>query len=295
MRQLKILLSVMAVLALAAHAGSAEVQWQPQDFQAAAAKAQAEGKLVYIFVEGDNCPPCDAFKASHLNDPAFADFVNTAYVPIRVHEGDPAGKSFLESMRLIHAAVPRFYTLTPEGRGVSMSIGMVSAPPMGAVDVLKLAFGRELPVNREAAAALAGRIRTHAASQRANGTTYPDNPLRHIGLAILEAQAWAFAGRLDEAEKAWGAHWAEQLADQEIRAMYIVFWTRWNRNAPGVLAAAQAFRGASPDDPAGSMFMALGLAANGRFADAVREGEAYLAVDANNAGFRQQVDSWRNR
>lgn len=292
MRQRTLLFTVL--LCLSSLAAAAEVQWQAQDFQAAAAKASAEGKLVYIFVEGDHCPPCDAFKASHLNDPAFIDFVNAVYVPIRVHEGDPAGRAFLESMRLVHAAVPRFYTMTPEGRGVSMSIGMVSAPPMGAVDVLKLAFGRELPVNREAAAALAGRLRSHAANQRATGQAgTADNPLRYMGLAILEAQAWAFAGRLDEAENAWGAPWAEQLVDQDIRALYITFWVRWNRNAQGSIKAAQAFHNASPDDPAGRMFLAMAFASGGNYAEAVREGEAFLSAVPDNAQFRQQVDAWR--
>lgn len=296
MRCIKILaLAVVLAAAVAAPARTAEVQWQPHDFQAAAAKASAEGKLIYVFVEGENCPPCDAFKASHLNDPAFADFVNSVYVPIRAHESDPSGRAFLESLRLVHAAVPRFYLLTPDGRGVSMSIGMVSAPPMGAVDVLKLAFGRELPVNRDAAAALAGRIRSHAASQRNTGAISADNPLRYMGLAILEAQAWAFAGRLDEAEKAWGPHWAEQLVDQDLRSMYVTFWVRWNHNLQGALKAAQAFRNASPDDPAGNMLLGMTLAANGRFADAVREGDAYLKMDPNNQGAQQQVESWRSK
>ncbi len=284
---------VLALALSASTAVSAEVAWQPLDFPAAMRKASAEGKLIYVMVEGDNCPPCDAFKASHFGDPAFVDFVNTLYVPIRVHEGEAKGKAFLESLHLIHAAVPRFYALSPEGRGISMSIGMVAAPPMGAAEVLKLAMGRELPVDKKKAADLAGRIRSHAASQRAAGAINPDNPLRYIGLAILEAQAWAMAGRLDEAEKAFGPHWADQLVDQEIRQWYINFWLAWNRNLPGVLEAAKAFRQASPDDPAGHFIMGRALAANGRYAEAAKEGEAYLSFDSSNARIAEEVGKWK--
>lgn len=285
----------VGTLCLFVAASAAEVAWQPLDIQAAMRKAADEGKLIYVFVEGDNCPPCDAFKASHLTDPAFVDFVNTVYVPLRAHNGDAAGRAFLESLKLMHPAVPRFYVLGPDGRGVSMAIGMVSAPPMGALDAMKLSFGRELPVNRDAAAALAGRLRTHAAGQRASGAIHADNPLRYIGLAVLEAGAWALAGRLDEAERAWGAEWADQLVDQEIRGLYVNFWTRWGRNLPGALRAAQQFREASPTDPAGSFYLGTALAANGRYAEAVREGEAFLAANPGNAMMEQMVGRWRQQ
>ncbi|MCC8189231.1 MAG: hypothetical protein LIP77_01165 [Planctomycetes bacterium] len=283
------------VLGLALTAAAAEVQWQPHDIAAATARAGAEGKLVYVFVEGENCPPCDAFKASHLSDPAYVDFVNTLFVPIRAHESDPSGRAFLESLRLVHPAVPRFYIMAPDGRGLSMSIGMVEAPPMGAVDVLHQTFGHELPVNRDAAVALAGRLRSHAASQRAAGAHDPNNPFRHVGLAVLEAEAWALAGRLDEAENAWGASWAGELPSQELRALYLTFWLRWNGNRAGVLAAARDFQAASPTDPAGNMFMAMALAANGQYPEALVEGERYLAAEPDNAMMRQQVDGWRSR
>lgn len=274
---------------------SAEVQWQPLDIQRALAKAGAEGKLVYVFVEGDNCPPCDAFKASHLSDPAYIDFVNTVYVPIRVHTGDPAGAEFLESLRLTHAAVPRFYVLAPDGSGVSMSIGIVAAPPMNPAEVLKLAMGRELPVSRENAAGLASRIRAHAASQRAAGALYADNPLRHIGVAILEAEAWALAGRYDEAERAFGPEWPGQLVSQEIRDWYVNFWLAANRNLAGALAAAQAYVDANSDDPNGNWLMGRALAANGRYAEAVRQGEIAVRFDPENHRVAALVDEWRAR
>lgn len=273
---------------------AADLQWHPQDIQSAAAKAGTEGKLIYVFVEGDNCPPCEAFKASHLSDPAFIDFVNTIYVPIRVHMSDPNGKAFLDSLRLTHAAVPRFYVLTPDGKGVSMSVGMVVAPPMGAADVLKLATGKDLTVDKAKAAGLAARIRSHAASQKAAGVINPDNPLRYLGLAVLEAQAWALAGRLDEAESVFGAHWAEQLVDQDIRLWYVNFWLAWDRNLPGALQAARVYQSTTPQDPMGHVLMGRALAANGDSAGAVREGEALLAIDPNNQQIAQMVVQWRN-
>ena len=289
-----VLTLVAALVIYASAIFSAEVDWQPLDFPAAMRKAEAERKLIYILVEGDDCPPCDAFMTSHLADPAFIDFINTIYVPLRAHESDANGKEFLESLRLIHAAVPRFYALSHDGRGVSMSIGMVAAPPMGAAEVLKLALGRELRVDKERAADLAGRIRSHAASQRAAGNSYPDNPLRYLGLAILESQAWALAGRLDEAEKAFGAPWANQLADQEIHRWYISFWLSWHRNLPGTLEAARAFRRTSPDDPTGHLLMGVTLAANGRFAEAVKEGETYLSFDPGNSWMTEEVKKWKS-
>lgn len=287
--------SLMIGLAVAASALAGEVNWQPLDFAAASRKAGQEGKLVYVVVEGDNCPPCDAFKASHFSDPAYIDFVNTLYVPLKAHQSDPDGRAFLESLKLVHAAVPRFYVLTAEGRGVSMSIGMVMAPPMGAADVLKLAMGRELPVDRNAAAALGGRLRAHAASQRASGALYPDNPLRYLGVAVLEAQAWALAGRLDEAEKAFGAEWATQLADQEVREWYINFWLAWNRNAKGALEAAKQFRAVSPDLPAGAWLQARASAANGMFDEAVRLGEEFRNANPGVPRIGEIIAEWRDK
>jgi hypothetical protein len=274
---------------------AAEVAWQPLDFDAARRLAQAEGRLIYVFVEGDDCPPCQVFKDTHLRDPAFVDFINTLYVPIRAHESDRTGRAFLESLRMTHGAVPRFYVLAADGRGLSMSYGLPAAPPMGAATVLAMAAGRELPVNRRAALSLAGRLRAHAAAWRAAGGLDPLNPLRSVGLAVLEAQAWTLAGRLDEAERAFGAHWAERLADQEVREWYATFWLAWSRNLPGALAAARAFRAESPGDPAGFLLLGRSLAANGLFAEAVREGESYLAAIPENGRAAAEIEEWRRR
>ena len=213
-----------------ANAQALDVQWQPHNIQAAMAKAKQEGKLIYIFVEGNNCPPCDSFKFSHLNDPVYADFVNTLFVPIKMHDANPEDRALLGALRLTHGAVPRFYTLTPEGRGVSMSIGTVSAAPMGAVEVLRMAVGHSLPVNRDSAARLASRIRAYAASERAAGRLYPDSTQRHIGIAAVEAWAWALAGRLDEAERAWGPQWAPLITDQDLLNAHSTFWSKWSQS-----------------------------------------------------------------
>ncbi len=227
-----LLLALLVAAALPARA--LDVQWQPPDIQAAMAKARAEQKLLYIFVEGDNCPPCDSFKFSHLSDPVFADFVNTLFVPLRMHEGNPQHRAILEALRLTHGAVPRFYVLTAEGRGVSMSIGTVPAAPMGAVEVLHMAAGHALPVNRAAAAQLAARIRAYAAGERAAGRLYPDGSNRHVGIAAVEACAWALAGRLDEADRAWGRQWAEELAAApDLFRAHADFWSKWTPAASG--------------------------------------------------------------
>lgn len=290
MRRNKVVPMVVMLLLGCAAAVAGEINWQPQDFAAAAAKAQAEGKLVYVFVEGDNCPPCDAFKQSHLPDPAFIDYINTLFVPIRAHESDPAGRGFLESLRLTHPAVPRFYVLSPAGHGVSMSIGMVMAPPMGGADMLKLAAGRDLGVNKEAAAALGARLRAHAASQR--GLPNAEYPLRPLGLAALEAQAWALAGRLDEAEKAFGREWATQLVDQDVRQWYIDFWLAWRRNLQGALDAANEYRNTVAGDPMGDWLLARAYAANGNYSQAVSLGEGVLAQNDSDM-VRKAVEEWR--
>ncbi len=272
-----------------------EIAWAPLDFAAASQKAKAEGKLIHIFVEGDHCPPCEAFKKTHLSDPAYIDYVSTLFVNIRAHENNPADEAFLQSMNLSHPAVPRFYILSPDGAGLSMSIGMVVAPPMQGVDVLAMVTGRELPVNKQAAAALAGRLRAHAASLKASGTVYPDNPLRPIAVAALEAQAWALAGRLDEAERAFGAEWANQLVDQEIRDWYINFWLAWQRNLPGALVAAQELYKANSNDPNSIWLLGVALAANGRYSEAVQYGEQILAGNADDPGLKEMVASWKRQ
>lgn len=287
-----------AVLAAAACAAPAcrggEIAWRESlDFAAAAAEAERDGKLIHIFVEGDNCPPCDSFKRTHLSDPAYADYVSTLFVNLRAHEGVPADRAFLESLNLTHSAVPRFYVLTPRGAGVSMALGMVAVPPMEGVEVLAMAAGKELPVDREAAAALASRLRNYAASFRAAGTAHPDNPLRPVGVAALEAQAWALAGRLDEAMRAFGSEWVPYLGGQEVRNWYSGFWVAWRSNLPGALAAAEMYHGADPDDPNGWWLMGRALAANGRFAEAARHGGRLAAENPGNARLIELVEDWR--
>lgn len=294
-RRLAVCLFLFPLLAFAAAPAGQQINWQPGDLDAAVRMAKEQHKLIYVFVEGDECPPCDAFKKSHLTDPAYVDFVNNIYVPIRVNESTPPGKTFLNSYGLKHSAVPRFYVMSPEGKGLSMSVGIVMAPPMGAADVLTMAAGRELPVDKARAAALAGRLRAHAASQKATGALHPDNPLRYIGVAVLEAQAWALAGRLDEAEKAFGPNWANELVDQEIRNWYINFWLAWRRNLPGALSAAKAFRAANPDDPNGALLMAKTLAANGDYAGAVQQGTEVLRADPSNQAVTKAMLEWRKR
>ncbi|MDR0362945.1 MAG: hypothetical protein LBJ46_09745 [Planctomycetota bacterium] len=274
---------------------AAEIQWANLDFAAAGAQARAEGKLVHIFVEGDHCPPCDAFKRSHLADPAYIDYVSTLFVNIRVHESDPAGQAFLASMNLAHSAVPRFYVLSPEGSGVSMSIGMVAAPPMEGADVLSMASGKDLPIKREAAASLAMRLRAHAARERAAGAIHPDNPLRHIGLAALEAQAWALAGRPDEAENAFGGAWATQLVDQDVRNWYVNFWVGWRRNLDGALSAANEYRQLSPEDPNGWWLMGTTLATLERYGEAADFGERLAVANPQNARLAELVRQWRSQ
>lgn len=223
-----LLLALIFALALTAFSRALDVQWQPHDIRAAMAKAQREGKLIYIFVEGDNCPPCDSFKFSHLNDPVYADFVNTLFVPLRLHDGKEEDRVLLNALRLTHGVVPRFYTLTAEGRGVSMSIGTAPAAPMGAVEVLRMAAGNPLPVNRGAALALAGRIRAYANAERAAGLLYADGSNRDFAIAAVEAWAWALGGRLDEAARAWGPQWAPRLVDEPgLLEEHTEFWTKW--------------------------------------------------------------------
>ncbi len=286
---------VAAFAAACSAAAAAEVNWQPRDFQAAAARAQQEGKLIYIFVEGSNCPPCDSFKFSHLNDPVFADFINSLFIPIRAHEGHADGSAFLQSLRLVHGAVPRFYVLSPEGRGVSMSIGAVNAAPSGAIDMMKMATGRDLPVNRDAARQVAQRIRAFAAGQRQAGALYPDGTDRDAAIAAVEAWAWALAGRLDEAERAWGREWADAMQDQELRYAYVNFWAKWSRNPEGALRAAQRYQaGVSPADPSGPYIMGMALAANGRYEEAVRLGENLMSAYPDNTAIQNEVEKWRH-
>lgn len=292
MMRTNMLWAVLALLVAVVPVGGAEVQWHPADIQAAMTAARAEGKLIYVFVEGNHCPPCDAFKTTHLADPAFIDFVNAVFVPIRVHQQDPEGERFLNSLKLNHPAVPRYYVMSADGRGLSMYIGMVPAAPMNPASALAMAHGRDLGVRPENAAATAARLRAHLAAQRAAGAVYPDNPNRLLGVAILEAEAWALAGRLDEAERALGPAAVPELYDQELRAWYAEFWLAWGRNLPGALAAAEAFVNANPDDPAGWWLRARALAANGRFADAVQVGRRLAAAEPENARVRQALEQW---
>lgn len=288
---MKTLLAALFCLCASA-ASAAEVAWQPLDFQNASARARQEGKLIYVFVEGDNCPPCDSFKFSHLGDPVFIDFINSLFVPIRVHEGRPEGSAFLQSMRLVHGAVPRFYVLSPEGRGVSMSIGTVNAAPAGAIDVLKMAVGKQLPVNPAAAQAVADRVRRY----RASGALYDDGTGRDAAVAAVEAWAWALAGRIDEAERAWGGGWAGRMRDPELLYSYVNFWCKWGRNAGGALAAAEAYRNSvSPSDPSAPYLLGMALAANGRYDEAIRLGEDLIRAYPENTAIVNEVEIWRTR
>jgi hypothetical protein len=292
---MRLLTTVSLIIAFTAACSAAEVNWHPQDFQAAAQRAQQEGKLIYIFVEGSNCPPCDSFKFSHLNDPVFTDFINSLFIPIRAHEGQPDGSAFLQSLRLVHGAVPRFYVLSPEGRGVSMSIGAVTVPPSGAIDMMKMATGRDLPVNRAAAEQVAQRIRAFAAGQRQAGALSPDGSDRDAAIAAVEAWAWALGGRLDEAERAWGGEWADRMQDQELRYAYVNFWAKWNRNPAGALRAAQLYQASvSAAAPSGPYLLGMALAANGRYEEAIHLGETLMNMYPDNTAIQNEIDRWRN-
>lgn len=285
------LIAVCCLVVAASSLSAGEIAWAPLDIDQARARAASEGKLIHIFVEGDNCPPCEAYQRTHLSDPAYIDYMSTLFVNIRAHEGEANSGAFLQSLNLTHPIVPRYYVLDANGNGISMAYGMVAAPPMQGAEVLAMAAGADLPVNAQAAAALAGRLRAHAASQRASGTISVDHPLRPLGLAILEAQAWALAGRLDEAENAFGPQWVSHLSDQEVRSWYVNFWLGWKRNLPAALAAAQLYNETTPGDPNGIWLVASSLAANNRHKEAVAMAEPLLAENPNLA---EAVNGWRN-
>lgn len=292
------------LLSPAASIAAAEVQWQPLDFGAAGAKAAAESKLIYVFIEGDNCPPCDEFKKTHVPDPAFIDFVNTFYVPIKVHEGNPEGDAFISMLHMrTESVVPRFYVFSPDGRGLSTYVGLVvvspegkdMAPPMGAAYVLKNVMGKDLPIDKAAAAATAGRLTQSARSLLATKGTQANQPARYLGVAVLATTAWALAGRLDEAERVLGAPWAEHLLYQEIREWYIEFWLAWGRNLPGALTAAKAYHAVDAADQNGIYMLAKALAANGDFAGAAREGEKLVVQNPDNQFLLDLVGGWRRQ
>lgn len=274
---------------------TADVEWYSHDIEAAKYKAREEGKLIYIFVEGSNCPPCDSFKFNHLSDPVYVDFVNSLFVPIRCHVDNPSDLSFLESLGMMNGAVPRFYALSEWGDPVGMSIGTVRVSPMGPIETLRRAAGKELPVNQDTATALAKRIREYAARERKAGALYPDGSMRDVGIAAMEAWAWALAGNLDEAEKAWGADWVKQLEIQDLRYSYSVFWSKWKRNPEGTLAAARDFHRASPTDPAGTYLLAIAMVAGENYEEAVKYGEELLKFDPNNYMLQQEVEKWRQQ
>ena len=138
--------------------------------------------------------------------------------------------------------------------------------------------------------ALAGRLRAHAAARPGEA------PTRRLGLAILEAQSWALAGRLEEAEKAFGSAWAGQFPDSETRRWYVDFWLAWRRNLRSALSEAEIWRMEEPENYAAALTLGRALAANDRFREAVQAGDVYFALapdDPSRAA--KEIDSWRHR
>ena len=290
-KTIAIVASVMLLAML--NTRGAEVNWQKADFAAASALAKQEGKLIHIVVEGENCPPCEAYKATHLKDPAYIDFINSLFVNIKLHEANPADKEFLNQLNLKQPVVPRFYVLDANGAGVSMFMGLIEAPPMEPASVLMNAAGRELPVDKEKAKQVAERLRAHIQSFKAAGGISASNPFRLAGLSALEAQAWALAGKLDEAEKAFGAEWAGQLNPFDLGTWYASFWIGWKRNLPAALKVAEEQYKMTGNSPNSGMLLARAYALNQKWREAVKVGEEVLAARPNDQRLQKAVESWR--
>ncbi|MDR3210579.1 MAG: DUF255 domain-containing protein [Planctomycetota bacterium] len=289
------LLSLLAILIFASPLFAAEIAWQPLDLEAAVNKAAMEKKVVHLFVEKDDCPPCDIYKQTHLTDPAYVDFVNTLFVNIRAHEDKENDRNFLDKYGFTHAAAPRFYLLGQKGQGLSMSPGITVAPPLECVAVMRMAEGQNIGIDPRRAAELAERLQRHAKSLKASGKSFPNNPLRPIAIAFLEAAAWAQAGRLDQAEGALGADWAGNLAEVELLDLYANFWLAWQRNFPGVLQAAFARSELRPEDPDSLWLLARAFAVNQRFSEAVRLGEALVREFPSDPEIETSLAEWRRQ
>ena len=72
--------SASLVLSPAARAGSAD--WTTSFIEARSEASSAEKDLLLLFTGSDWCPPCMALEREVLDDPAFADPVASAFVPV---------------------------------------------------------------------------------------------------------------------------------------------------------------------------------------------------------------------
>jgi thioredoxin-related protein len=99
---------IVTMLALSLFAN--EIEWE-DNFEAAKAKAQKEGKIIYVLITSETCQWCRKLESITLENTAVVENVNSKYIAVALTRGKDKYPPCLKA-----PMVPMSYFLTPQGR-----------------------------------------------------------------------------------------------------------------------------------------------------------------------------------
>ncbi len=99
---------IVTMLALSLFAD--EIEWE-NNFEAAKAKAQKEGKIIYALITSETCRWCRKLESTTLEAPEVIENVNSKYIAVALTRGKDKYPPCLKA-----PMVPMSYFLAPDGR-----------------------------------------------------------------------------------------------------------------------------------------------------------------------------------
>ncbi|MBD3824916.1 MAG: thioredoxin family protein [Epsilonproteobacteria bacterium] len=104
-----------------------EIAWQ-KDYASALSHAKNEGKLLFVFMSGEDCKFCKKYEATTFKDPKIIERINKEYVSVHLDKVKDSYPKALETN-----AVPKLYFLDANGEIIDYSLGYWDADDFGFI------------------------------------------------------------------------------------------------------------------------------------------------------------------